>query len=95
MADILLNHASIDDAADALTQASASMHTAMDDCKSAITTLSAKLDGDLKQAADALYAALATRNEDMNTEIKAGAGVLREMHGLLRDADKRGAAGIG
>ncbi|MEV7601196.1 WXG100 family type VII secretion target [Kitasatospora sp. NPDC089797] len=95
MADILLNHANIDDAADALTQASQAMHNATDDCRAAVTSLSAKLDGDLKGAADAFYTALSAHNDDMNKEISQGADVLRTMHGLLRDADKRGAAGIG
>ncbi|MEU8926146.1 hypothetical protein AB0D10_35325 [Kitasatospora sp. NPDC048545] len=95
MANIMLNHANIDEAADALTQAGQGMHTAMDNCMAAIKTAEAQLSGDLATAANAFYQVLATQNGTMNDDIVKGAEVLRTMHGLLRDADKRAAAGIG
>ncbi|MER6396557.1 hypothetical protein ABT263_10895 [Kitasatospora sp. NPDC001603] len=95
MAAILLNHANIDEAADALTQAGQGMHSAMDDCEAAIKTAEAQLSGDLATAAHTFYQALATQNGAMNNDIIQGADVLRTMHGLLRDADKRAAGGIG
>ncbi|MFD8756957.1 hypothetical protein ACFV0O_39175 [Kitasatospora sp. NPDC059577] len=95
MANIMLNHANIDEAADALTQAGQGMHTAMDNCMAAIKTAEAQLSGDLATAAHAFYQVLATQNGTMNDDIVKGAEVLRTMHGLLRDADKRAAAGIG
>ncbi|MBV6699320.1 hypothetical protein [Kitasatospora aureofaciens] len=95
MASIVLNHANIDEAADALTQAGQGMHTAMDNCMTAIKTAESQLSGDLATAANAFYQALANQNGAMNDDITNGADVLRTMHGLLRDADKRAAAGIG
>ncbi|MEU1506828.1 hypothetical protein [Kitasatospora sp. NPDC005748] len=95
MASILLNHANIDEAADALTQAGQGMHAAMDDCMAAIKAAEAQLSGDLATAANAFYQALADQNTAMNNDIIQGADVLRVMHGLLRDADKRAAGGVG
>ncbi|MFE6054953.1 hypothetical protein ACFQ6N_29740 [Kitasatospora sp. NPDC056446] len=94
MANILLNHANIDDAADALDQAGQGMHTAMENCMTAIRTAQAELSGDLATAAAAFYQVLAGQDGSMTDDIKVGAGILREMHGLLRDADKRAAAGV-
>ncbi|MFD4395785.1 MULTISPECIES: hypothetical protein [unclassified Kitasatospora] len=94
MADIRLNHANIDEAADALTQAGQGMRTAMDDCMAAIRTAESQLQGDLAAAAHAFYQVLAAQNSTMNDDIVQGADVLRTMHGLLRDADKQAGAGI-
>ncbi|MFG2910192.1 hypothetical protein ACGF13_34710 [Kitasatospora sp. NPDC048286] len=95
MANILLNHANIDQAADDMEMASRAMAEAMTNCMTAIKNNQEHLSGSLAQAADAFNAVLSANNADMNTEIAAGVEALRTMHGLLRDADKRAAAGIG
>ncbi|MFJ2863343.1 hypothetical protein [Kitasatospora sp. NPDC087314] len=94
MASIELHHASIDEAADALTQAGSAMHSAMQDCLQAIQTAEHQLKGDLAAAAHSFYQVLAGQDAAMTDDITKGADVLRTMHGLLRDADRRGAAGI-
>ncbi|MFJ9608051.1 hypothetical protein ACIRS1_17080 [Kitasatospora sp. NPDC101176] len=93
--DIALHHANIDEAADALQQASDGMHAAMKDCMTAIRTAQAQLSGDLATAADTFYNSLSDRDSDMVNEIKDGVGTLRLMHGLLRDADRRAGQGVG
>ncbi|MFD7450588.1 hypothetical protein [Kitasatospora sp. NPDC059827] len=95
MANILLNHANIDQAADDMEQASRAMAEAMTNCMAAIKSNQEHLSGSLAQAADAFNAVLSANNADMNTEIAAGVEALRTMHGLLRDADRRAAGGIG
>ncbi|MFC8448887.1 hypothetical protein [Kitasatospora sp. NPDC057223] len=95
MSDIKLNHANIDEAADALTQASSGMHSRMEDCLRAVQTAEHQLQGDLATAAHEFYTALANSDAAMTDDIAKGAEVLRTMHGLLRDADAKGGQGIG
>lgn len=94
MADILLHHQNIDEAADALTQASSTMHQSMTDCLQAVRTASQELSGELQTAADAFYTTVYNADEGMTDDINKGAHILREMHGLLRDADHRAAGGF-
>ncbi len=95
MSDIMLNHASIDEAADALTQAGSGMHSQMEECLRAVQTAEQQLKGDLATAAHEFYTALANSDTAMTDDIIKGAEVLRTMHGLLRDADIKGGQGIG
>ncbi|MGH3373115.1 MAG: hypothetical protein ACRDP6_00100 [Actinoallomurus sp.] len=94
MANILLHHQNIDEAADALTQASSTMHQSMTDCMHAVRTASHELDGELQIAADHFYTTVQNADEGMTEDIKKGANILREMHGLLRDADHQAAGGF-
>ena len=95
MSDIKLNHANIDEAADALSQAGSGMHNQMEECLRAVQTAEHQLQGDLATAAHEFYAALAASDAAMTDDIIKGADVLRTMHGLLRDADIKGGQGIG
>ncbi|MFD5462945.1 hypothetical protein ACFWIQ_08955 [Kitasatospora sp. NPDC127059] len=95
MGTIKLHHANIDEAADALEQAGQALHSAMTDFETAVQTAQNELQGDLATAAKTFQTTLTTQNKEMNTDIVQGAGILREMHGLLRAADAGGAAGIG
>ncbi|MER7753278.1 hypothetical protein [Kitasatospora sp. NPDC097643] len=95
MADIVLNHANIDEAADALTQAGRTMDDAMKDCERAVTTAEQQLQGDLAAAAHSFYLVLSGNDATMTDDLLKGADVLRTMHGLLRDADARAAQGVG
>ena len=89
MNDIKLNHANIDEAADALTQAAGELHIAVDDCERVVQAAQAELRGELKNAAADFYLQLSTLDGDMASELRAAAAILHEMHGLLRDADVR------
>ncbi|MFJ4191047.1 hypothetical protein [Kitasatospora sp. NPDC089509] len=95
MGTIKLHHANIDEAADALQQAGQGLQGAMTDFETAVTTAQHELLGDLAAAAQTFQTTLNTQNTAMNNDIVQGAGILREMHGLLRAADASGAAGIG
>ncbi|GLY73791.1 hypothetical protein [Actinoallomurus iriomotensis] len=94
MGTIELHHQNIDEAADALTQASNTMHQSMDDCLHAVTTASADLVGDMQNAANDFYTAVQNADRAMTRDINRAADILREMHGLLRDADRNGAGGF-
>ncbi|MGW3635122.1 hypothetical protein ACWD7F_34135 [Streptomyces sp. NPDC005122] len=91
MANIALNHANIHEAADALQQASASMRSSMDECLQAVASAQHQLQGDLADAAAAFYRILSTNDGQMTDDLNQGAHILRQMHGLLVDADKRAA----
>ncbi|GHH77210.1 hypothetical protein ACFXKJ_05565 [Kitasatospora indigofera] len=95
MANIALNHRNIDEAADALSQAGTRMHSSMDNCVAALRTAEAQLSGLLATAAADFRTTLTNNEKDMTDDITKAAGALREMHGLLRDADRRAGAGIG
>ncbi|RSS83747.1 hypothetical protein [Streptomyces sp. WAC06614] len=94
MADIALNHQNIDEAADALQQASNGMHDSMMECLQAVRAASAELSGQMQSAATEFFTALQTSDARMTDDISQGVQVLREMHGLLRDADIAGAQGF-
>ncbi|WP_431676439.1 hypothetical protein [Kitasatospora sp. KL5] len=89
MADIKLNHANIDQAADDLERSSRDLHSAVDDCMTLVRNAQQDLQGDLKNAAADFHLQLSTLDGDMTRELNAAVAALREMHGLLRDADVR------
>ena len=94
MADINLNHAPIDQAADELTQAGTQMQQAMDDCLQALNTAMQQLQGDTANATEAFRTALSGNEAAMADDISKGADILRSMHDTLRTADSRAAASI-
>jgi hypothetical protein len=90
MSDIML-HQNIDEAADALAMASNTMHESMTDCMQAVQAASLELEGELQTAAQAFYGTVSDADLRMSEDINKGSNILREMHGLLRDADRSGA----
>ncbi|MER7765706.1 hypothetical protein [Kitasatospora sp. NPDC096140] len=92
---ITLNHANIDEAADALAAAGGAMHDAMENLRTALQSAEGQLQGQLATAARDFRLMLDAQESEMTNDISAAAGTLRTMHGLLRDADKRAAAGVG
>jgi hypothetical protein len=94
MSDIMLHHQNVDEAADALAMASNTMHESMTDCMQAVQAASLELEGDLQSAAQTFYQAVANADGKMSEDIANGSNILREMHGLLRDADRNAAGGF-
>ncbi|WP_030246984.1 hypothetical protein [Streptomyces sp. NRRL S-350] len=92
---LLLNHANIDEAADALTASGSSMHDAMENLRAALQSAENQLQGQLATAASDFRKMLDLQESEMTNDITAAANTLRTMHGLLRDADANAAAGVG
>ncbi|MFG3053087.1 hypothetical protein ACGFZP_19340 [Kitasatospora sp. NPDC048239] len=92
---IRLNHANIDDAADDLQSAGAKMQTEMESFRDSLRTEQLKLSGELAAAAKSFADNLDNLDTLMSGQVTEAANKLREMHGLLRDADRRAAAGTG
>ncbi|MBP0452903.1 hypothetical protein J5Y04_25650 [Kitasatospora sp. RG8] len=92
---IRLQHANIDDAADDLVAAGNTMQSEMESFRDALRKDQANLSGELATAAKNFADHLDALDTVMSGQVTDAANKLREMHGLLRDADRRGAAGVG
>ncbi|MFF2040310.1 hypothetical protein ACFVVX_07790 [Kitasatospora sp. NPDC058170] len=92
---IRLNHANIDDAADDLQAAGLKMQSEMESFRDAIRAEQTKLSGELATAAKTFADKLDALDTVMSGQVNEAANKLREMHGLLRDADYRAAAATG
>ncbi|MGW6913473.1 WXG100 family type VII secretion target [Kitasatospora sp. NPDC054939] len=95
MADIRLNHAAIEAAADSLVQASNGLSEAVTKCAGEVKSAQNELQGDLKAAASDFHNRLTSLNGTMSDQLREAANTLRRMREMLAEADARAGRGMG
>ncbi|MDH6143813.1 MULTISPECIES: WXG100 family type VII secretion target [Kitasatospora] len=93
MADIKLQHETIDQAFDELIQAGQKMQSNLDDLVNTLKPL-AEQSGSYKTAFDAFFKVVHDNETEMHQDIHKGAQILDQMHHTMKYADEAAAKGF-
>lgn len=94
MADLQLQHESIDQAVESLQQAGNSMKSNLDQLLQVLTPLRENFQGAAAQAFDQFFTVVHQNESQMTDDITAAAALLDQMHQTMVHADKSAANGF-
>jgi uncharacterized protein YukE len=95
MADIQLNHETVNQAVDEMNQTAQQMESAVEDLINQLTPLSTSFQGAAAVAFNDISANRQKIYDDLTATFSNGAGVLGNMHQELIAGDRRGASMLG